>query len=87
MACVLCTCSYSRFVKSKDVSKYSDTDMASIFGERAKTESPAPADEEGKAECVFTGVTTTTNALSINDYFAQRLGMRLHGSFARLECF
>lgn len=59
------------------MSKYSETDMASIFGERSKPATPEPSKTvDAKDSCTFTGVTTTTNNMSINDYFAARLGMQ-----------
>ncbi|XP_032234194.1 PIN2/TERF1-interacting telomerase inhibitor 1 isoform X2 [Nematostella vectensis] len=77
---------YKRFVKSKDLSGYSDQDMACILGQRSKSAPATPVEQseeedsdDSAASCpdpVHTnlgGVTTIKAEHSVHEYFAKKM--------------
>lgn len=73
---------YSRFLRSKDASKYSDADMASIIGSRSSTpvgETSSSVSSPDAGQAANEGEATTTSNMSIGDYFAMKMAQRKTG--------
>ncbi|XP_037715486.1 G patch domain-containing protein 4 isoform X1 [Drosophila subpulchrella] len=72
---------YKKFTRGKDLSQYSEKDLANIFGKKATDDIDAPAPvvalEEPKEEKIvdanFAGVQTVSTGLSVSDYFKQKM--------------
>ncbi|KAI8038656.1 hypothetical protein M5D96_008564 [Drosophila gunungcola] len=71
---------YKKFTRGKDLSQYSEKDLANIFGKKATDdiEVPVPVEvEEPKEEKLvdpnFAGVQTVSTGLSVSDYFKQKM--------------
>ncbi|XP_002138530.2 PIN2/TERF1-interacting telomerase inhibitor 1 isoform X1 [Drosophila pseudoobscura] len=70
---------YKKFTRGKDLSQYSEKDLANIFGKKATEEIDAPVKieltqvEEKEINPNFSGVTTVATGLSVHDYFKQKL--------------
>jgi len=71
---------YKKFTRGKDLSQYSEKDLANIFGKKATDDIAAPAPvviEEPKEEKIvdanFAGVQTVSTGLSVSDYFKHKM--------------
>ncbi|XP_016930289.3 PIN2/TERF1-interacting telomerase inhibitor 1 isoform X2 [Drosophila suzukii] len=71
---------YKKFTRGKDLSQYSEKDLANIFGKKATDDIEVPAPvvvEEPKEEKIvdanFAGVQTVSTGLSVSDYFKQKM--------------
>ncbi|XP_034654272.1 PIN2/TERF1-interacting telomerase inhibitor 1 isoform X1 [Drosophila subobscura] len=70
---------YKKFTRGKDLSQYSEKDLANIFGKKATEDIPAPVQieqpqvEEKEINPNFSGVTTVATGLSVHDYFKQKM--------------
>ncbi|XP_034108194.1 titin isoform X1 [Drosophila albomicans] len=75
---------YKKFTRGKDLSRYSEKDLANIFGKKATEDIDAPiepvvpaeqqpAEEEKPVDPNFAGVHTVSTGLSVNDYFKQKM--------------
>ncbi|KAH8373779.1 hypothetical protein KR200_008151 [Drosophila serrata] len=69
---------YQKFTRGKDLSQYSEKDLANIFGKKATEDIAVPVViEEPKEEQTvspnFGGVQTVSTGLSVNDYFKQKM--------------
>ncbi|XP_030560022.1 PIN2/TERF1-interacting telomerase inhibitor 1 isoform X1 [Drosophila novamexicana] len=71
---------YKKFTRGKDLSQYSEKDLANIFGKKATDdiETPVqivqqPEEEEQPVNPNFAGVHTVSTGLSVNDYFKQKM--------------
>ncbi|XP_043064193.1 PIN2/TERF1-interacting telomerase inhibitor 1 isoform X2 [Drosophila ficusphila] len=71
---------YKKFTRGKDLSQYSEKDLANIFGKKATDdiEAPAPVEveqpkEEKELDPNFAGVQTVSTGLSVSDYFKQKM--------------
>ncbi|KAH8280472.1 hypothetical protein KR018_007932 [Drosophila ironensis] len=70
---------YKKFTRGKDLSQYSEKDLANIFGKKevSAIETPAVAVEEPQPEKEvnpnFGGVQTVSTGLSVSDYFKQKM--------------
>ncbi|XP_017123565.1 PIN2/TERF1-interacting telomerase inhibitor 1 isoform X2 [Drosophila elegans] len=71
---------YKKFTRGKDLSQYSEKDLANIFGKKATDDIdvPVPVEvEEPKEEKLvdpnFAGVQTVSTGLSVSDYFKQKM--------------
>jgi Pin2-interacting protein X1 len=71
---------YHRFIKSKDVSRYSEKDMKCIFGSQSeKMEESRPVEqftEGADGEVSSSHGTTTVHRGSMNDYFAEKMAKK-----------
>ncbi|XP_062131525.1 uncharacterized protein LOC133842456 isoform X1 [Drosophila sulfurigaster albostrigata] len=76
---------YKKFTRGKDLSRYSEKDLANIFGKKATEDIDAPVEpvvpaeqqpaeeEEKPVDPNFAGVHTVSTGLSVNDYFKQKM--------------
>ncbi|XP_041448953.1 PIN2/TERF1-interacting telomerase inhibitor 1 isoform X2 [Drosophila obscura] len=70
---------YKKFTRGKDLSQYSEKDLANIFGKKATEDIAAPVKielpqvEEKEINPNFSGVTTVPTGLSVHDYFKQKM--------------
>ncbi|KAH8261417.1 hypothetical protein KR044_008605 [Drosophila immigrans] len=76
---------YKKFTRGKDLSRYSEKDLANIFGKKAAEDidvpvqpvvpeqQPAEEAEETTVDSNFAGVHTVSTGLSVNDYFRQKM--------------
>lgn len=72
---------YKKFTRGKDLSQYSEKDLANIFGKKATDEIEIPVqiekeeemEEEKPVNPNFAGVKTVSTGLSVNDYFKQKM--------------
>ncbi|KAK3727633.1 hypothetical protein QZH41_017660 [Actinostola sp. cb2023] len=77
---------YERFIKSKNTSNYSATDMACILGKRSKSVPDSPIEqseeEDSDGSCAScpelskvdpSGMTTINSTHSVNEYFAMKM--------------
>ncbi|KAH8257914.1 hypothetical protein KR038_002988 [Drosophila bunnanda] len=69
---------YQKFTRGKDLSQYSEKDLANIFGKKATEDIAVPVViEEPKEEKTvspnFGGVQTVSTGLSVSDYFKQKM--------------
>jgi len=78
---------YKKFTRGKDLSQYSEKDLANIFGKKATDDIDAPAPvvvEEPKEEKIvdanFAGVQTVSTGLSVSDYFKHKMEAFLTGA-------
>ncbi|EDW74250.1 uncharacterized protein Dwil_GK21829 [Drosophila willistoni] len=71
---------YKKFTRGKDLSQYSEKDLANIFGKKATDDieepikEPTPPPPEKKdTDPNFAGVQTVSTGLSVHDYFKQKM--------------
>ncbi|XP_017839571.1 PIN2/TERF1-interacting telomerase inhibitor 1 isoform X2 [Drosophila busckii] len=70
---------YKKFTRGKDLSRYSEKDLANIFGKKATEATEAPVqvvqepEEEKEVNPNFAGVQTLQTGLSVQDYFKQKM--------------
>ncbi|KAH8365104.1 hypothetical protein KR084_001722 [Drosophila pseudotakahashii] len=71
---------YKKFTRGKDLSQYSEKDLANIFGKKATDDFEAPEpvvveqpQEEKEVDDNFAGVQTVSTGLSVSDYFKQKM--------------
>nr|XP_044248730.1 PIN2/TERF1-interacting telomerase inhibitor 1 isoform X1 [Drosophila takahashii] len=71
---------YKKFTRGKDLSQYSEKDLANIFGKKATDDFEAPEavvveqpQEEKEVDANFAGVQTVSTGLSVSDYFKQKM--------------
>ncbi|KAH8331753.1 hypothetical protein KR074_010703 [Drosophila pseudoananassae] len=69
---------YKKFTRGKDLSQYSEKDLANIFGkkETSNVETPVQVEEPKEEKEVnpnFGGVQTLTTGVSVTDYFKQKM--------------
>ncbi|XP_032590247.1 PIN2/TERF1-interacting telomerase inhibitor 1 isoform X2 [Drosophila grimshawi] len=73
---------YKKFTRGKDLSQYSEKDLANIFGKKVSEDNAAsvevipaeqPEEEEKPVNPNFSGVQTVITGLSVNDYFKQKM--------------
>ncbi|XP_017093913.2 PIN2/TERF1-interacting telomerase inhibitor 1 isoform X1 [Drosophila bipectinata] len=69
---------YKKFTRGKDLSQYSEKDLANIFGkkETSNVETPVQVEEPKEEKAVnpnFGGVQTLTTGVSVTDYFKQKM--------------
>ncbi|KAH8290418.1 hypothetical protein KR054_002820 [Drosophila jambulina] len=69
---------YQKFTRGKDLSQYSEKDLANIFGKKATEDIAAPVvieepKEEKDVSPNFGGVQTVSTGLSVSDYFKQKM--------------
>ncbi|KAH8253021.1 hypothetical protein KR032_003200 [Drosophila birchii] len=69
---------YQKFTRGKDLSRYSEKDLANIFGKKATEDIAAPVvieepKEEKNVSPNFGGVQTVSTGLSVSDYFKQKM--------------
>ncbi|XP_017025201.1 PIN2/TERF1-interacting telomerase inhibitor 1 isoform X2 [Drosophila kikkawai] len=70
---------YQKFTRGKDLSRYSEKDLANIFGKKATEDIVAPVvveepkEEKKDVSPNFGGVQTVSTGLSVSDYFKQKM--------------
>ncbi|KAH8301728.1 hypothetical protein KR059_010022 [Drosophila kikkawai] len=70
---------YQKFTRGKDLSRYSEKDLANIFGKKATEDIVAPVvveepkEEKEDVSPNFGGVQTVSTGLSVSDYFKQKM--------------
>lgn len=91
---------YSRFVKSKDLSKATSNDLACIFGQRSKSAPATPQRSDDEEENLSDGstvscptqkkttehgFTTISSGVSVADYFAKKMAALKQGKTLSTE--